>query len=188
MTQQLSLFPPDPRREVRPEPRPQPRGAQSLFFALLPDAETSVRLTRFCRERGLQGRLRPFHIGLRRMGGADLKKAVAAAKRLRASPLAVAFDRVETLEDGTVVLAPDEATLSGLTLLRDRLDVTIDGRPAAIASGFRPHLTLLQGEGARPTRIVERITWTVRELALVRAFAGRAGHELEGRWPLRTDA
>lgn len=173
----------------------------SVFFALRPDEATAQQIhamaMRLRDVHGLRGNplaVDILHVTLCYLGdfygvppelmqGADL-----VGKAQRAMPFEVAFDRVMSFrsnrKQSPVVLcrADDCAPLSAL---RARLGAALTGIGRRYEPrSFRAHVTLLYDQIELKEQPVERISWTVRELLLIRSLLGQSRHEVLARYPL----
>jgi 2'-5' RNA ligase len=171
------------------------RPTDRLFLAVLPDAETAVRIAQTARHlrlsHGLAGRpLQPdhFHVTLCHIetgigltpGKVDEVKACAASVAMPS--FRVGFDRAESFRNGALVLRGDDGTI-GLDVLQQRLSDALDDAPRK-ARSFTPHVTLLRDNHRVPEQRIEPIEWTVRELVLVHSLLGRTTHRHLARWSL----
>src|SRR5579864_5441788 len=121
-----------------------------LFFAVLPDEETTARIaekTRHLRlSHGLTGKgVRPehFHVTLFHVGdGVGLSRDVVEGVKARAASVAmpsfrVCFDWAQSFKNGALVLRGDEGTI-GLDILQQRLSDALEGQLLK-ARRFTPH-------------------------------------------------
>lgn len=54
-----------------------------------------------------------------------------------------------------------------------------------VSRHFTPHMTLLYDRQLVEEHVIETVTWTVTEFALVHSFVGQGRHAHLARWPLR---
>jgi 2'-5' RNA ligase len=171
------------------------RPTDRLFLAVLPDAETSVRIAETARHlrisHGLAGKpLRPEHFHVTLSGidegvGVSLDRIEAVKERVARVVMPsfrVGFDRAESFRNGALVLRGDDGVI-GLEILQQRLSDEFDGRPRK-ARRFTPHVTLLRDGYLVPEQRIEPIEWTVREVVLVHSLIGRTTHRHLARWTL----
>ena len=185
--------------QLSPESRPgtAPQTLHTLFFAVLPDADTARRINDLSRRLKtslrLSGAVRPqatLHASLwltaRKMREAPPAGVVALARRIAGQvamrSFAVSLDRVESWSRpgvrGPVVLVGDEGAI-GLHRLHEEI-----ARAHGHAPGFVPHVSLLWGRDAVTGRDIAPIRWTVRDFALVHSFHGQSRYEVLARFPL----
>ena len=180
----------------------EPPPENGLYFLTFPDDATAHRiaaLAHHCRrEYGL--RAPPllswrFHVSLQNVGryGAlgvpetVVLKASNAAANVKASPFAVMFNRVESFSgrDGhhPLVLRGDDGVV-GLEMLNRSLGVSMRMAGLKASLNFTPHLTLSYGERLIKERLIQPISWTVREFALIHSLYGKTKYIPLGCWPL----
>ena len=184
---------------------PAPPRTDRLFFALLPSAEALARIERLARElrelHGLRGRALGagrFHITLHLIGDFPgvPQQVVVLASRIAASaaagltPFRLGFDRVASFRrprNMPLVLRGSEDLLGGVAHLAQTLGTAMaeQGLGHAPGPGYTPHLTLLYDDCHVPDTRIEPISWTARELVLVRSLLGRSRHEPLARWALQ---
>jgi RNA 2',3'-cyclic 3'-phosphodiesterase len=179
-------------------------GANSLFFALQPDAAAADHIRsmveRLRATRGIQGPLRAsvLHVTLTFLGGftevpqdrVEMAGEVAQALRLESFPLH--FDRVMTFKHPladrqALVLCRDDADrCAALDTLRATLVRALGRRGLVKAESriFRPHVTLLYDRKEMDLTEVEPISWTVRDFALLYSLSGKTIHRVLKRFPL----
>lgn len=168
-----------------------------LFFAVLPDEETRMRIAEKARHlrlsHGLTGRgVRPehFHVTLCHVGDSvglsrDLVDHVReCAANVVMPSFQVCFDRAESFRNGALVLRGEDGTI-GLEILQQRLSDALAGQ-ALKARRFTPHVTLLRDGHRVPEQWVGPIEWTVREMVLVHSLLGRTTHRHLARWSFGT--
>lgn len=180
-----------------------PRPSDSLFFGVLPDAETVARLDALAHTlrdalelHGLPLRRDHFHVTLHHLGShAGVPPDVVAAACEAASGVLlpgfqVRFDRLGSFAGGAgkrpVVLLGDPAAtgLQGLhAALATRLALRGLGRGAERA--FVPHVTLLYDTRAVAEQAIPPVAWTVREFVLIHSLLGKGEYRVLGRWALR---
>lgn len=175
---------------------PRSNVLHQLFFALMPDPSTAVRIESRTRDwhskMGVKSRLRPtehFHITLNLLGTdfylpqqlIDRARAVAAS--LNAAPFEVTFDRLAHF--GRQWVLTSSTGLEALIDFQQKLDSLLkQAHLKARNARFTPHLTLLYHNRKFPTREIEPITWTVREFVLIDSLQGETHYEFKGRFPL----
>ena len=190
-----------PGSDARPAPRPAQR--HHLFFAIVPDPDTAMRIERLAQhlrvEYGLRGKPLPtahFHLTLHSVGFHDTffervaSWAQAAASTVSMPAFNVAFDHVasfhRTTRDQPVVLLGSDGAAAlrefqgvlGTTLAR----AGFTPRP----SSFTPHLTLLYDKREVAERTIEPIQWFAREFVLIDSRVGKTQHVQLAKWPLAT--
>jgi 2'-5' RNA ligase len=171
--------------------------ANSVFFALYPDAYTARRLDRLawslCHKYRLNGRPladRRLHVSLCNIGDyAGLTSEAAAAIDEAMAPFLVAFDEAKSFNGGhkqPVVLVGDDG-VAGLMLLQHELVAALDkaGIGQRKRRPYNPHVTLLYDDRRIPDQPVEAISWIVREVVLVCSLHGQGRHIPLARWRLR---
>jgi 2'-5' RNA ligase len=160
-----------------------------LFFALWPDPDLRQALrTRLDRIaaliEGKQQRPDQWHVTLEFLGQVPVERQPslrAAADRVRRSPVAIEFDRVEHWRKPQVVCLVASRVPAALTALALQLHAalaaegfTLDARP------FRPHLTLARKVRAAADSLLEPpFVWRSRGFALVRSVTDPAGSRYE---------
>jgi RNA 2',3'-cyclic 3'-phosphodiesterase len=172
-----------------------------VFFALRPDEATAQQIhamaMRLRDANGLRGKLHPvetLHVTLCYLGAFVgvppelLQGADMVGRAQRAMPFELALDRVLTLPGNRkqlpVVLCRGD-DCAPLTSLRARLGAALSGIGRRYEPRiFRAHVTLLYDSIEIPEQLVGPISWTVRELLLVRSLIGQGRHEVLGRYPL----
>jgi 2'-5' RNA ligase len=166
-----------------------------LFLAVLPDAETAMRIAETARHlrisHGLVGkplRSENFHVtlcGVEQgigLSPARIRSVKERIARVVMPSFRVGFDRAESFRNGALVLRGDEGTI-GLEVLQQRLSDALDGQPRK-ARRFTPHVTLLRDGYLVPEQRIEPIEWTVRDLVLIHSLVGRTTHRHIARWSL----
>ena len=195
MPEQLVL----PGLEERPAPPPVER--HHLFFAIVPDPDTALRIEgsaqRLRVEYGLKGKLLPtknFHVTLHSIGIHDrFFESVASWAQATASTISMpAFDVVldhvgsfkRAARDRPAVLLGSDG-VAALKEFRGVLGTTLARAGFNIkSSSFTPHLTLLYDKQEVAERTIEPVRWTAREFVLVDSRVGRTQHVQLARWPL----
>ncbi|WP_420007517.1 RNA 2',3'-cyclic phosphodiesterase [Xanthomonas sacchari] len=182
-----------------------PAARESLFFALLPDAQTAqagYRLgQQFCQDHGLRGRALPperLHVTLHYLGEYAgipprlLQQACAAGRALAASPFDLAFDQAVTFDSRArsrpLVLRGD-AEPQPLQALRQALQQQLarHGVAARADGAYLPHMTLAYVEQPLAPQRVPALSWQAASLSLIRSVQGQGRYLHEARWPLRAD-
>jgi RNA 2',3'-cyclic 3'-phosphodiesterase len=190
-----------PGLEATPARRPVER--HNLFFAIVPDSDTALRIERLAQrlrlEHGLKGNLLPtahFHVTLHFIGRHDkffervASWAQATASTVSMPAFDVEFDHVGSFQrkarERPVVLLGSSG--GGVAVLKEFQSVL--GKTLASAgfelnpSSFTPHLTLLYDRQEFVERTIEPVRWTVREFVLVDSRVGKTQHVQLARWPL----
>ena len=171
-----------------------------LFFGLFPDADTAARITEsgegLRRKHGLKRPVHPLdrlHITLFHLGDfpglpTDLvRKATAAAEAMTASPFVVTFDHATSFAGrpgNRPFILKGEAGLADLQDYRQALGVALAGQGVKTTLAFTPHVTLLYDDPIIEPDPITPISWTVRDVVLVRSHLGKGIHEHIGRWSL----
>jgi RNA 2',3'-cyclic 3'-phosphodiesterase len=171
-----------------------------LFLAAIPDTGTAARIHRLAgvlkRAHQFNGKLiepARLHVSLFFLGGLpeqDIRAACAAAAEVRIEPFEVSFDRTASFRgkrgSRPFVLVGDEG-LQRLTSFRQMLGGAMlrRGLRRVANSNFTPHLTLLYDARSVEEYPIEPISWTVKEVVLIRS---QRGHECLARWPLEARA
>jgi len=198
MPEQLSL----PGLDARPASRPV--DLHHLFFAILPDPDTAMRIERRAQhlriEHDLKRRLLPtghFHVTLHSIDTypyfpqriASTLEAVAAT--IRMPPFDITFDLARSFhrtdhDRPFVLLGSDGA--AALKELHEALGTTLKkaGFKCGSTLNFTPHLTLLYDKREVDERAIEPVRWTAREFVLVDSLVGQTKHVQLARWPLLT--
>jgi RNA 2',3'-cyclic 3'-phosphodiesterase len=171
-----------------------------LFLAVTPDADTAVRIHKLAgvlkRAHQFSGRLiepERLHVSLFFLGGLpeqDIRAACAAAAEVRMAPFEVLFDRTASFrgkrdirpfvlvgDHGLHRLTSFRRTLGGAMLRR--------GLRRVAKTNFTPHVTLLYDARGVEEYPIEPISWTVKEVMLIRSLRC---HDYLARWPLETRA
>jgi RNA 2',3'-cyclic 3'-phosphodiesterase len=159
------------------------------FFAVWPPAATAAELEDWAK--ALEGRVTPaakIHLTLAFLGAVAPEKAIAAARRVKASPHALPVENAQYWKHNKIVWAgpreiPRElkALVESLHLELYRAEFVLERRP------FAAHVTLLRS--APPPRELgplPRVEWPVSELTLVRSTNSARGsvYEIAERFAL----
>jgi len=188
-----------PGLDATPGARPVER--HHLFFAIVPDPETAMRIERLAQglrvEHSLKGKPLPtkhFHVTLHSIGVHDtFFERVAAWAQATASAISmpafdVVFDHAGSFHRTArarpfVLLGSDRVAaleefhgVLGTTLAKAGFNL----RP----SSFTPHLTLLYDKHEVAERTIEPVRWTAREFFLVDSRVGKTKHVQLAQWPL----
>jgi len=172
-----------------------------LFLGLFPNAATAAVIAGLGEElKRKHGLKRPvhepdrLHITLFHLGDfaglpQDLvRRTVAAAEAMRAAPFEVNFDHATSFSgrpgNRPFILKGSEDALADLQAYRAALGMALAGQGVKTAGAFTPHVTLLYDDPMIEPDPIAPISWTVRELVLVRSLLGQGVHEHIGRWPL----
>ena len=180
----------------------EPPPKNGLYFLTFPDAATAQRIAALAHQCRREYRLRAppllssrFHVSLHNVGQYDASgvpetvvlKASDAAGKVKASPFAVMFNRVESFSgrDGKypLVLRGDDGVV-GLEMLYRSLGVSMRMAGLKASLNFTPHLTLSYGERLIKEQLIQPISWTVREFALIHSLIGETKYIRLGCWPL----
>ena len=167
-----------------------------LFLAVIPDAETAVRIHKLAavlkRAHQFKGKLiepARLHVSLFFLGGLpeqDIRAACTAAADVRIAPFEVLFDRTASFrgkrDSRPFVLVGDHG-LQRLTSFRRMLGGAMlrRGLRRVANTNFTPHVTLLYDARSVEEYPIEPISWTVKEVVLIRSLKG---HDRLARWPL----
>lgn len=185
------------------EPARSGRAVNNLFFALVPDPDTAVKITAFAamsRARyGLTGSVRPanvLHISLNNVGryvdlsDASLSDIRRAGDRVRAAPFEVKLDRLVSFKNSEkrpLVLLVDDGARSFAALGRALQSALASVGVRAYAAPSTPHLTFLYDWNLVPETALDKpILFRAHEFVLVQSLVGQTRHIIHGRWPLRT--
>jgi len=183
-----------------------PTPTDGLFFAVFPDANTAVSISRLAQRLCGETRARSkplaaarLHVTLQHLGNfagglpqARVDAAIKAAASIKMEPFSVEFDKVVSFASkprpGPLVLAGGEG-VAGLHRLHDALcralrDAGCGEHAASAAVDYTPHVTLAYGMPWAAARPVEPLCWNVREFALMHSLLGRTRHVMLARWPL----
>lgn len=179
-----------------------PKPTDRLFFAVLPDAETALRIASLTdglrSEIGLAGKpesAHRLHVTLYFLGDhAGLPPGLTANARQAgaladAAPFQATFDRAASFRGSRVhpfVLQGGDgvAALHRLHGLLGRAMASV-GLERYTRGTFTPHITLLRDTRLVPARPIAPVAWTVNEVVLVHSLIGRTEHRILDRWPLR---
>lgn len=172
-----------------------------LFFGLFPDAGTAARIAALAedlkRKHGLKSRVHEasrLHITLFHLGDFPglpkglVRDSTAAAETMTAAPFEVTFDHATSFagrpKNRPFILKGGDAGLADLQAYREALGRALALQGVRTTPAFTPHVTLLYDDPMIAPDPVTPISWTVRELVLVRSLLGQGVHEHIGRWPL----
>lgn len=174
-----------------------------FFLALFPEKGVRtklVHLAQMTRDRhGMRGNPRPaelLHITLHYFGDyAELPDKVlfaaemAVAKCTTLPSYEVTFDRVKSFNgrpgNRPCVLVDGGASANPELRELERRLVSVLGLGKGERGEFVPHVTLLYDGVAVPEEKVQPVTWTVREVVLVRGHTDKALYEHHRTWPLQ---
>jgi 2'-5' RNA ligase len=177
-----------------------PRGADHLYFALVPEKRAAELINgstlEVGRALGLRGPPIPserLHLSLHWLGDTRSERLLAIADKAAGvvagiSPFDVSFDRVATFRSGRdhplVLLCGD----GGRQLHALHMALAEAIRRAAPCEyewvPFLPHITVLYDRRRVKERPVAPVSWTVRDFVLIHSFVGQARHVRLGQWPL----
>ncbi len=181
------------------EPEPVLKN-QSLFFAMLPDAEKAAEIRRFaqqlCSMHELTGdpiSAKKLHLTLHaykefgRLAESLVQSAKMAGAKVaqRTKAFEITFDRVKSFPIAgrkPCVLAEDGGNAALKELYRE-LMVVLGKVKNGVAPAFTPHMTLLYDEKTVEEERLSPVTWMARELVLIHSRDGF--YDLRGRWPLQ---
>jgi 2'-5' RNA ligase len=181
--------------------------ADSLFFALQPDAAAAARIHALAQRvrdtLELKGKLLSvdrLHVTLHFLGQFPMwlpelpDIAARAAQAVRCAPFELCFERMTTFDSPqrrrqrrplpTVLLRDD---CEALRSLRTQLAIAVakTGCFPRAEQSTTPHVTLLYDRRSlEEEQQVERICWTAREFVLVHSLVGKSEHRVLARHPL----
>jgi len=172
-----------------------------LFFGLFPDAATAGRIAEEAealrRKHGLRSKAHSpdrFHVTLFHLGDfpglpKDLvRSSMAAAEATRVAPFEATFDHATSFagrpKNRPFILKGSDERLADLKACRAALGVSLAKAGVKTTPAFTPHVTLLYDDPIVEPDPIEPISWTVRELVLIRSHMGKSIHEPLGRWAL----
>jgi 2'-5' RNA ligase len=172
-----------------------------LFFGLFPDAATAARITELAQDlRAKHGlRAKPhaegrFHVTLFHLGDfpglpMDLvRSSMAAAGAMKAAPFDVTFDHATSFsgrpKNRPFILKGSDEALADLQAYRAALGVSLAKAGVKTTPAFTPHVTLLYDDPIIEPDPIAPLSWSVRELVLIRSHMGKSLHEPLGRWAL----
>jgi 2'-5' RNA ligase len=197
-----------PIRQTQPEPRQfdllgggiASTELHRLFFALMPDDATRVRLAAAAEalrasHSGLRARwINPsrYHATLHFLGDhAALRPmlvdgAIAAADKIHAEPFAWTLDNAASFRgrEPPCVLRGAEVPDPMLQLWQTlRHALALDGQAGHLERSFTPHVTLAYSHSTmlEPAAIAP-VSWQVTDFVLVHSVVGQGGYEILGRW------
>lgn len=173
-----------------------------LFFGLFPDGDTAARIAALGEDLRRKHRMKSrvhavdrLHVTLFHLGDfpglpKDLaRKATAAAEAMTAAPFEVTFDHATSFSgrpgNRPFILKGSDDGLAELQAYRTALALALAGQGVKTTGAFTPHVTLLYDDPMIAPDPIAPISWTVRELVLVRSLLGQGVHEHIGRWPLK---
>lgn len=171
-----------------------------LFFALFPDAAAAARIGEAAEDLrlklGLEGQVHAqdrLHITLFHLGDFAglppqlVQSARAAAGAATSAPFEVALDHATSFSGAPgrrpCILKGGDG-LTDLLEYRRALALALAGHGVQTTAAYTPHLTLLYGHPIPGAEPIPPISWTVRELVLVRSAIGEDLYERLGAWPL----
>jgi len=182
----------------------RPARPERLFFCLLPDVATSVRVRQFAErlvcDNWLKGTLlkaERLHVSLQHVGDdTRLRTKVVYAARLAGDAVSMrafelAFPFLQSF--GPTALEEDVARRRPLVLLGEgdallelhaMLGAAMEKNGLKARPHFTPHMTLLYGSKALPHQAIEPIRFTVREFVLIHSELGLTRYNVVERWPL----
>jgi 2'-5' RNA ligase len=177
------------------------RPAESVFFAIFPDAEAAGLIAHLAQrlhdKHGLKGRplaAKRFHISLHYVADHVPKEIVTAAhepaSRIAMPPFRIELDHAKSFRgDGRnrpLVLCGGDG-VAGLIRFQERLGVAMEETGLGRWSGpnWLPHLTLLYDDYGIAEEAIEPVSWTAHEFVLVHSLVGRNRYIPLARWPLR---
>lgn len=172
-----------------------------LFFGLFPDAATAARIAALGEDlrhkHGLKSHVHSvsrLHVTLFHLGDFPglpmnlVRSSMAAAEAVKAAPFEVTFDHATSFsgrpKNRPFILKGSEEGLADLQTYRAALGVSLARAGVKTAGAFTPHVTLLYDDPIIEPDPIAPISWTVRELVLIRSHMGKSIHEPLGRWPL----
>lgn len=179
-----------------------PETLEKLFLAFVPPptARTAIfdQAMSLRTEFDLRGRLRPkacLHVSLVdcsrwRGDAASLAAAIdPVMASVRAAPFSVTFDYVMSFAgrpNNRPFVLRSEANNFALRKLHLDLVAALKAKKVITSAPARiePHVTLLYDNQLVVQRAVAPVSWTVRDIVLVRSLVGQRRHVIEGRWPL----
>lgn len=182
----------------------RPKRPERLFFALFPDAGTSIRVgrfsQRFIRENHLGGtRLETerLHVSLHHVG--DFKRlrtkfifaARRAGKAVSMYPFEMSFRFIRSFEGAPslkgrprrrklVLLGEGDA----VSELHKILGTAMGKNGLRTAEHFTPHMTLSYGSKPIPEQAIEPIRFVVKEFMLVHSKLWLTQYDIIDCWPL----
>jgi error-prone DNA polymerase len=173
------------------------------FFALQPNALARETISRLQDELSLRHslhgyRLKPdnLHLSLHALGAGTalpqdrLQAACLAAASVVFESFNLTFDHVCSFtnkRDKKPFVLSAEGNNAALKAFHQVLGAALEqhGVGEFVDSSFNPHLTLFWEHALIERHAVSPIHWTATEFVLVRSHAGKAHHEVVGRWSLR---
>jgi 2'-5' RNA ligase len=173
-----------------------------LFLGLFPDAVTAAVIADLGKDlKRKHGLRRPvhdpdrLHITLFHLGDfaglpQDLvRRTVAAGEAMKAPSFEVTFDHATSFSgrpgNRPFILKGSEEALADLQAYRKALGEALAMQNVPTTTAFTPHVTLLYDDPIVAPDPITPISWTVRELVLVRSLLGKGVHQHIGRWLLK---
>lgn len=152
-----------------------------LFFALNPDDETRLALSRLYKGQGLtrgrQVHVADLHITLQFLGSATAKQeacVIETAGKISCSPFTLQIDHVDYWGRPRIVWAGVSSTPAALSTLVSDLNENLElcGFEAE-RRAYKPHITLLRKAPRIQRQLLpEPITWPVKEFSLMASSSG----------------
>jgi 2'-5' RNA ligase len=171
------------------------RHTQRLYYAVRPDRSASDAATVVLDDLhlGISGSVKPEnrHVSLILIhDGVDVPpgfeaRACACARDVNAAPFVLTFDKVESFksrERWCVVLTASRG-IAGLYELQRKLIRQFSGNDRM--GSFMPHMTLMYARNFVEKQPIAPISWTVRELLLLRSYPGSGRQDIVMRQSLR---
>lgn len=187
----------------RPRRKFGPSRKDRIFFACLPDTETSTRIHAMAQSlkqaHELEGNLilpEHLHVTLFHLGdwhtlpAEIVDRARIAGTEVPLAPFEVVFDRAGSLRNSAgvypFVLTGDKRAVAWRPL-HEALGAALNrtGLGGATRGQFHPHITLARDENRISPQAVSPISWQVREFVLVHSLLGKTTHIHLDRWTLR---
>jgi 2'-5' RNA ligase len=180
---------------------PRRKRPDRLFFCLRVDERTALISDRIGRgikhEYDVSARMRPLphlHISLQHIGDYPHLKdrhvfaAMLAARMVSFEPFPITLDRFEAFPSRKPANYPCVLCGNGTGAIFDlhrllALAMLKNGMRAGFE--FVPHVTLFYAPFTLPPRMIEPVTFTVREFCLIHSIVGETRYEQLGTWPLR---
>ncbi|MER8444068.1 2'-5' RNA ligase [Mesorhizobium sp. M1066] len=178
--------------------RSRRRRTDRLFFCHLMEGAIAdpiaLQATTWRQELGLKGKIVANHISLVGLGDHDglpeglVELAHHIGSMIVAKPFDVSFDRLCAFGGGALVLRNSDGNPSLQEFWRN-LTAVISDSPLKLflTKSIEPHVTLLRDKVGVPKireRAIDRISWTVRDFALVQSFIQEGRYEVPYRWQL----
>jgi 2'-5' RNA ligase len=201
MADQMNLFDDGPPGNSGrgPKPRRAPRKPHKLFFAIRPDADAALVISRLGATLDQRYKiggdpLRPdrLHITLHVIGEFDeTPQGVIDAARLAgdavvADAFEVVFDRAMTFTGAKAYVLGGGEGVKPVKELWLKLGIELANVFSSLKkSSFTPHMTLSYNGHPTAEQPIDPIRWTATELVLIDSHVGKTFHEPKGCWPLR---